>query len=280
MDTDVNAPAFAEYVDAQEKENPNISSCAYITVGTGVGVGLVVNGKTVHGMMHPEGGHVPVPPLHNDTFGGYSWGRREGSSCPFHGVNTVEGLTSSVALTERWQQQHGLTSSDRDVLKNLPDDSELWDHAANALAAACTTLLLTLSIEKIVLGGGVMRRQCLLEKIRKRTAEQLNGYLALGGGRSSDEDALRSIITTSKHGDDAGLVGAIVLAQRALEESSSTQTKLTSKHEEAGDDSDGVIKKNKQEAFKAGLSHGFLIGVVATALVVKYGLFGVRKRRW
>ena len=168
IDTDVNAPAYAEFLattQQQQTEHAPITSCAYITVGTGVGVGLVVHGQTVHGRMHPEGGHVPVHPLPNDTFGGYSWGTREGSSCPFHGVNTVEGLASSVALTERWQLQQqnelGLvtsSNSSRNVLLNVPDDSELWDHAANAVAGACTTLLLTLSVEKIVLGGGVMRR--------------------------------------------------------------------------------------------------------------------------
>ena len=195
VETDVNAPAYAEFVAARRDENPLLTSCAYITVGTGVGVGLVVNGQTVHGRMHPEGGHVPVPPLNeHDTFGGYSWGRREGSKCPFGGVNTVEGLASSVALTERWllsqqQQQPDSSSSDsrpppppdRNILQDLPDNCEIWDHAAHALAGACTTLLLTLSVEKIVLGGGVMRRGgVLLDKIRQRTAEQLNGYLDLG----------------------------------------------------------------------------------------------------
>ena len=99
VETDVNAPALAEFERAKQKQ-PHITSLAYVTVGTGVGVGLVVNGKPVHGRMHPEGGHVPVIPLAGDDFGGYSWG----SKSPFFGQNTVEGLASSVALTERLQR--------------------------------------------------------------------------------------------------------------------------------------------------------------------------------
>ena len=284
VETDVNAPAYAEYLEARKTENPTISSCAYVTVGTGVGVGLVVNHRTVHGRMHPEGGHVPVPPLEGDNFQGYSWGRRKGSSCPFGGVNTVEGLASSVALTERWEQQlqqadggsgnnnsstdagAAVASGGRHVLQDLPDDCVVWDHAANALAGLCTTLLLTLSVEKIVLGGGVMRRgDVLLEQIRQRTAQQLNGYLDLGGGDGEDDvEALRSIITTSRHGDDAGLVGAIVLAQRALGEKT--------------EDDEESKKLLKQVAFKTGLWHGFLVGAVTAALVFKYGLFGIGGR--
>lgn len=70
IETDVNAPAFAEYLEMKG----TVSSVAYVTVGTGVGVGLVVNGAPVHGCMHPEGGHLPVQPLEGDTFRGYSWG--------------------------------------------------------------------------------------------------------------------------------------------------------------------------------------------------------------
>ena len=208
LDTDVNAPAAAEYAQAnREKENRSISSCAYITVGTGVGVGLVVNHKTVHGILHPEGGHVPVPPLPADLFGGYSWGTN--ASLPYAGVNTVEALASSVALMERHQQQTAMGETkdaiDRSRLRDVSDESEIWDHAANALASLCTTLLLTLSIERIVLGGGVMNRPILLGKIQKRTAELLNNYIALDTTGSVDnEAALMDIIRLSKHGDDAG----------------------------------------------------------------------------
>jgi len=108
-----------------------------------------------------------------------------------------------------------------------------------------------------------MRRKCLLDKIRKRTAEQLNGYLDLG--TDSDEVALRSLITTSQHGDDAGLVGAINLAQRALKDGVDNKDKKEFE----------ITIQQKREAFNAGLWHGFLIGAIGTAFVVKYGFFGI-----
>ncbi|GAX10312.1 fructokinase [Fistulifera solaris] len=244
LETDVNAPAWAEYLEG----NGKISSCAYITGGTGVGVGLVVNHKTVHGRMHPEGGHVAVLPLPTDTFGGYSWG----TNCPYGGQNTVEGLASAVALTERLQtlQSPDAPPLQRSILSTLPDDHEIWDHAANALASLCTTLLLTLSIEKIVLGGGVMKRPGLLQKIQRRTVELINGYIELPITNMS------TLITTSAAGEDAGLVGAIVLAQSACcdEEAAREQQKLT---------------KMKQTAFTYGIWHRLLVGSLLTAVLCK-----------
>jgi fructokinase len=246
VETDVNAPAVAEYLFS----NRTISSVGYITVGTGVGVGLVIHGKPVHGRMHPEGGHVPVPPLPGDTFRGYSWGV---DHCPFQGKNTVEGLACSVALTERLEQMEDRTYS-RAILAELDDDHELWDHAANALGGLCSTLLLTLSIEKIVLGGGiVMNRKGLMEKIRRRTVEQLNGYLELPADMSA-------LICTTKFGADAGLVGAMVLAKEALK----------------GPELDE--KKMKREAFGQGLWHGFFVGAVLSGLVCKYLVYSQRRK--
>ncbi len=204
IDTDVNAPALAEFLVTQE----DITSLAYVTCGTGVGVGLVIHGKCVHGRMHPEAGHVPVQPLEGDQFQGYSWGV---SKSPFFGVHTVEGIASSVALTERLQQMQGSDALNRSILSELPDDHELWDHAANALANLCVTLLLTVSIEKIVLGGGVLKRRGLIEKIRIRTVTLLNGYLEL-------PDDMSTLICSPFHGETAGLMGAIILAKQTLED--------------------------------------------------------------
>lgn len=187
-------------------------------------------------------------------------GRRENSKCPFGGVNTVEGLASSVALTERLQTQlseMGLPKPlDRDALKTVPDTNEIWDHAANALAGLCASLLLLLSVEKIVLGGGVMQRKPLLGMIQKRTEDVLNGYLKF-------EKPLSEIITVSQHGADAGLLGAIALAKRAY------------KSPEAVDE----LKHVKQEAFGQGLWHGMLVGVLGTALIFKYGWLGTNRIR-
>lgn len=229
IDTDVNAPAVAEFQSCSNKKN--ISSLAYVTVGTGVGVGLVVHGKPVHGRMHPEGGHVSVQPLEGDTFGGYSWGAKN----PFKGKHTVEGMTSSIALTERL----GYNSSDsRNRLADLNDDDhEVWDHAANALANLCVTLALVTSVEKIVLGGGIMNRNKLIDKIRIRTKELLNGYL---GDLHETE-----WITTSEHGGNVGLLGACVLAHQAM----TTTTTTTS------------LQDAKRTAYGVGVKHGILMGL-------------------
>jgi fructokinase len=209
VDTDCNAPAWAEH-ELLNKEGIRISSLAYVTVGTGVGVGLVVNDVPVHGRMHPEGGHVPVHPLEGDTFPGYSWGINHS---PFGGKHTVEGIASSVALTERLHH-HGQgprTTGDRNILSDLDDDHEIWDHAANAIANLCVTLLLTVSIEQIILGGGVLNRNGLMEKVRKQTVKLMNGYVEL-------PDAMSELIHSSAWGDEAGLMGAIFLAQKAYQE--------------------------------------------------------------
>jgi fructokinase len=313
LDTDVNAPALVEYRRAlqaqqqqqqQQQQNDSsgtagsaawLSSCAYVTVGTGVGVGLVVNGSPVHGLMHPEAGHVLVPSLlPNDSFQGYSWGR---DTCPYFGVNTVEGTTSSVALVERLQhmtmmmhrgdggaaaQLSSSTGQGRNVLATLPDDHEIWEHAVNAVASLCVTLLLTVSVERIVLGGGVVQhRPALLDQIRRRVPVLVNGYLDLPASYMSD------LIVTSDYGDDAGLYGAIGLAQEALlrlrrqRRQSRDGDKEERGHGDDDDDDDDDEKKKKkkteerrmkQVAFGHGLWHGALVGAVGTALLFAYAV--------
>mmetsp|Transcript_13902 Transcript_13902/g.16886 ORF Transcript_13902/g.16886 Transcript_13902/m.16886 type:complete len:253 (+) Transcript_13902:430-1188(+) len=212
---------MAEFEYRTKVLKEKISSIAYVTVGTGIGVGLVVNSLPVHGMMHPEGGHVSIVPLrgqHNDdTFDGYSWG----SKCPFKGVNTVEGIASSVALTERLGNSS--SSDEREGLKDLSDDHVTWDHASNALANLCVTLTLITSVEKIIFGGGVMNRTILYDKVRMKTKELLNGYLDLR--QVNSDDGLKEYIGPSvwkeSDGHGAGLVGSLVLAQCAYNEQKS-----------------------------------------------------------
>jgi fructokinase len=311
IDTDVNAPALVEYrrallVQQQQKQGGSaddaadvavLSSCAYVTVGTGVGVGLVVNGRAVHGRMHPEAGHVVVPPLFkNDSFEGYSWGK---DTCPYHGIHTVEGTTCSVALVERLQQQmqmvkktkeqHGNggravedgsaeemsswsshTAQGRNVLATLEDDHEIWDHAVNAIASLCVTLLLTVSIERIVIGGGIVQhRPILFKRIRERVPLLVNGYLEL----PSD---LSELIVTSEYRDDAGLYGAIGLAREALLQQGGSDV--------MGSDSKAAIsreedeKRMKQLAFGHGLWHGVLVGGVGTAILFAYAVLPLLHR--
>ena len=213
VDTDVNAPAMAEFEYRTKVMNENISSLAYVTVGTGIGVGLVINSLPVHGMMHPEGGHVAIVPLNSDDkFEGYSWGAKS----PYKGKNTVEGTASSVALTERLGSTN--SSEERDALKDLGDDHPIWDHAANSLANLCCTLVLITSVEKIIFGGGVMNRSIIYKRMRSRTKELLNGYIDLD--QVTTEDGLNNYISPSvwneSEGYGAGLVGALTLAQLAL----------------------------------------------------------------
>ncbi len=179
---------------------------------------------------------MPVQPLPGDNFEGYSWG----SKSPFRGRRTVEGISSSVALTERLEQITGQKELSRSALVELKDDHEVWDHAANALANLCVTLLLTTSIEKIVLGGGIMNRHGLIEKIQRQTVTLINGYLEL-------PHDLSGLICKSSYGNDVGLTGALVLAQSAYEESCPG----------------GTSKSKDSSAFTAGLLHGIIVGIGA-----------------
>jgi len=193
FDTDVNAPALAESI---HNRRPGESSAVYITVGTGVGVGVVVHGQPVNGLVHPEGGHLPIARLPDDVFPG---------KCPFHGA-CVEGLAGSGALAAR----KGCLPAD---LPTLSDDDPVWDHAAHALAALCVSLILIVSPERIILSGGVMKRAVLFQKIRARVLELLAGYIqspALLPG------AIDEYIVPSKWGNNAGIIGALTLADNAL----------------------------------------------------------------
>jgi len=219
FDTDVNAPALAEFEHYNANLPPDarkISSCAYVTVGTGVGAGLVVNGATVRGLMHPEAGHapcvLPMPGKDDDDAGPtgtfYPWGCRT----PFRGVGTTEGTVASVALLRRLSSR-GETAD----LSALPDSHDIWDVVSHALACLSCNLLLTVSVERIVLGGGIMRRgHIVLPAVRRKVGEMLNGYVpaALDGAGRVRED----LIVGPVWGDDAGIEGAVALGRRALQE--------------------------------------------------------------
>lgn len=198
FDTDVNAPAMGEYsLLKTEKIYENLTSLAYITVGTGVGVGLVINGKTVHGLVHPEGGHLKVEKHKNEdtNFNG---------TCPFHGT-CIEGLCSTGSLASR----KNINPND---LPSLSDDDEVWDFCAFYLALLCSNLILITSVEKIVIGGGVLNRSSLYPKIRKYTLEILNKYIQHD---SLTETEIDNYITPSIFGSNAGIMGACYLASLA-----------------------------------------------------------------
>lgn len=187
FDTDVNAAALAEIRWGAGRE---LDDFAYITVGTGVGVGLIVNGRPVHGFSHPELGHIRVARRSGDDWPG---------ACPFHG-DCVEGLASGASLEARLQ---GISVSD------LPADDPVWDLVADPLAQLCHVLVCGFAPRRIVLGGGVLSKQPhLLLRIEQMLVDSMAGYLSLpGDGPYLGAPAL---------GERAGPLGSIAIGLTAL----------------------------------------------------------------
>ena len=190
IDTDVNAAAFSEAVLGAGK---GLNYLVYYTIGTGVGGGAYLNGKLLHGMVHPEMGHVLLRPDPRDpTPRGF---------CPYHD-GCLEGMACGTAIEKRWGKS----------AKVLPVDDVAWDVEAEYLAQMCVSTILTLSPEKIVLGGGVMHQLHLFPKIRKLTLEKLNGYVA----HPAILDNIETYIVPPALGDNAGAAGSLLLALEAL----------------------------------------------------------------
>ncbi|MBA3974295.1 MAG: fructokinase [Candidatus Solibacter sp.] len=160
FDTDVNAAAIAE---ARYGAGQGLENFIYITVGTGIGGGAVVGGKPVHGLLHPEMGHLLVRPVACAEMPEMPKG-----VCPYHG-NCLEGLASGPAIQARWGRPG----------HELPPDHPAWREQADYLAQACHNLACTLSPQMIVLGGGVMDQAHLFPMIRARAKELMGGYLEL-----------------------------------------------------------------------------------------------------
>ena len=191
IDTDVNGAALSE---AKLGAGKGVDSLVYYTIGTGVGGGAMIGGKLVHGLVHPEMGHMLLRPVEGDpTPKGF---------CPFH-ESCLEGMANGPAIEKRW----GVSA------KEMPEDHKAWDIEAEYLAQMCMNTILMLSPKKIVLGGGVMHQLHLFPKIHKRTRELLNGYVA-------HEDVLENIesyIVPPALGDNAGAAGSLLLAVEALQ---------------------------------------------------------------
>lgn len=185
FDTDVAGAALAEYRWGAAQ---GCAVAIYLTIGTGIGGGVIVNGRPVHGLVHPELGHVRVRRAPGDDFAGV---------CPFHG-DCLEGLASGPAIAAR----AGMNGAD------VGDDHVLWEQVTGELAEAMAALMLTLSPQRILIGGGVFQhRQALLAKVHARTAALLNGYVAGVGARE-----LADIIMAPGLGEMAGPLGAVALA--------------------------------------------------------------------
>ena len=185
FDTDVNGAALAEL---RWGAGRSLTDLAYVTVGTGVGVGLISNGKPIHGYGHPELGHMRVARKPGDDWPGI---------CPFHG-GCVEGLAAGGAIRARL----GARSLD-----DVGTDDAIWESVAWALAQLCHVLVVSTAPQRILIGGGVMERQPhLLNRIPKLLEESLSAYLPLPAG-----DYVRS----PGLGSMAGPLGAIALAEAA-----------------------------------------------------------------
>lgn len=189
LDTDVNGAALAE---AKLGAARGLSSCLYLTVGTGIGGGLIVGGEPVHGLMHPEIGHLLLTPEPDDP--------APVGFCPYH-PHCAEGLASGPAIEKRW----GVSA------RELPEDHPAWALEAAYLAQVCADAMLAFSPEKIILGGGVMHQSFLFPMIREKTVRLLNGYIPV----PAVEAGLTDYIVPTGLGDQSGILGAWLLARQA-----------------------------------------------------------------
>jgi fructokinase len=190
FDTDVNGAALGEHRWGAAQ---GLDTFLYITVGTGIGGGGMLGGTLMHGMLHPEMGHVRLPhDWQADPFAGV---------CPYHG-DCLEGLATGPAIAARWGQP----------AENLPPDHPAWKLEASYLALAIANLVCTLSPQRIILGGGVMKQSILFPAIRSKVQELLNGYVHT----SQILEQIQEYIVPPRLGSRAGVLGAIALAERSL----------------------------------------------------------------
>lgn len=192
IDTDVGAAALAEFEMGAGKGK---RSLLYVTVGTGIGGGLVAEGNLVHGLVHPEIGHMFLAPQESDPM--------PRGVCPFH-AGCLEGLASGPAIEKRW----GLSA------KLMSEDHPAWELEASYLAQMCANMILAVSPEVIVLGGGVMQQMHLFPKIREKTLALLGGYVA---SPAVTPEGISSYIVPPALGINSGVTGALLLGARAYE---------------------------------------------------------------
>ena len=186
FDTDVNGAALAEM---RWGAGRGMQDFAYITVGTGIGVGLIVHGRPTRGFAHSELGHIRIARRAGDNFAG---------SCPYHN-DCAEGLASGTALKARLGGRS---------FEELPDNDPVWEALGWSLAQLCHVIVCAAAPRTIALGGGVMDRQPhLIERVNLMLEESLNGYMLLPGARS--------YVRPPELGANAGPLGAIALAMDA-----------------------------------------------------------------
>lgn len=190
FDTDVNGAALSEHRWGAAQ---GLDTFVYITVGTGLGGGGMVNGQLIHGLMHPEMGHMMVPhSWENDPYEGF---------CPYHG-DCWEGLCAGPALHERWKVDPA----------TLPPEHNAWELEAHYLALGLVNIITVLSPQRIIMGGGVMEQAHLFPLIHSQVYAQLNGYIQ----RAAILENMDRYIVSPALGSRAGVLGAIALAQDAI----------------------------------------------------------------
>jgi len=189
FDTDVNAAALGEFRWGAAQ---GLGEFIYVTIGTGIGGGGMVNGALLHGLVHPEMGHLMIPhDLNEDPFPGI---------CPYH-QDCLEGLASGPAIEKRWGQPG----------ETLPEMHPAWALEAQYLALGAMNLILTISPQRIIMGGGVMKQSQIFTLLREKLLLLLNNYI-------KDPKITRDIdnyLVPPALGDQTGVLGAIALAQKA-----------------------------------------------------------------
>lgn len=186
IDTDVNAACIGEMRFGCAK---GLDSVLYLTVGTGIGAGICVDGRPLHGMLHPEAGHMIIGRHPKD---------KGECICPYH-MSCLEGLASGPAMERRAGRK----------AEELSDDDIAWEIESFYLSEGILNMLLTVSPQRIILGGGVMHREKLFPMIREKVAEMLNGYI-----RTPELADIESYIVPSSLHDEQGVLGALWLAAR------------------------------------------------------------------
>ncbi len=189
FDTDVNGAALGEWRWGAAQ---GLDTFIYLTIGTGIGGGVMVNGRLLHGLIHPEMGHIPLP--HDwaaDPFPG---------RCPYHG-DCLEGMASGPAIADRWGKPGG----------DLPPDHPAWELEAHYLALALHTFICTLSPQRIIMGGGVMAQPQIFPLLRQKVQASLRGYVQ----HTAVLENIDSYIVPPALGARAGVAGAIALAELA-----------------------------------------------------------------
>ena len=192
FETDVSTAALGEYEWGSAQ---NLKNFVYMTVGTGIGAAAMINGELVRGMCSAEMGHILIP--HDKTIDPFA------GTCPYH-ADCLEGMAAGGAIKTRWHVMSAL---------DLPASHPAWDLEADYLAAALANIILILSPQRIIMGGGVMKQMHLFEKIRERVVQKLNGYVPT----PEILEHIDHYIVPPGLADRSGVAGAIALARRVYE---------------------------------------------------------------